>query len=186
MVELKVEGREIRFPSELSELTVKQLDKISEIFEKDISEIEQWVEIIAYLSNEPTSEIEEWDYDSFVSLISQLFIRIPQPKKIKGFNVDGISYIAPTKDKLTVRQTSIIEKIYIENQPDKIARVLAVLFDQEGLSNVENLSPEAITAKSLVIREMNLKDFIPFLLTYGGDFLNSIKSMLTNEIKAAN
>ena len=185
MVELKVEGREIKFPSELSELTVQQLDKMTEIFEKDISDIEQWVEIIAYLSNEPTSEIEEWDYDGFVSLISQLFIRIPQPKKIKDFNVDGISYIAPTKDKLTVRQTAAIEKIYIENQPDRIARVLAVIFTQEGLNNTENLSPEAITAKSLVIKEMNLRDFIPFLLIYGSDFLNGIKTMLTNDFKAA-
>lgn len=182
MVIIKINETVHQFPSDFSEITVGQLDTITSIFESDEPEITQWVRIVSFLSGFSTDEIEEWPYDDFLTMISQMFIKFPEVEKISEFEFDGITYTDTNKTSLTIRQTAALEKIFSGPNKNRLSMVLGVIFTNPNLSKAENLNEGEIESRAKIFAQQPLKQFLPQLLSYGLEFMNRIKSTMSDEI----
>lgn len=181
MVILKIDEQMLQFPSEFIELSVGQLDKIASIFNSKDSEMDQWIQVVHFLTDVSIDEIEDWPYDEFLNMVMRMFTELPNVKRNNKFEYDDIVYTESGKSSLTVRQTAALEQVFTENSTNQFSQILGIVFIDPRLSKTDNLKLENIKKKAEIIAQLPLKQFLPQILTYGLEFVTNLKSSLINE-----
>jgi hypothetical protein len=182
MVIINDNGVNISFPSEYSEITVQQLDKIAEVFELDITETEQWILIVSYLACIPKETVEEWPMDDFIQICKQMFVRLPEPgQNLTSVTLDGYTYTITPYDYLTARESAMIEKIFSRNNSKRLAQVLAVIFKRDDLSKTEHFANAHIKYKAELFGKLMADTMIGNLGKFGIEFLENLVETINED-----
>jgi hypothetical protein len=182
MVVINDDGNEITFPSEYNEITIKQLDRIAEIFETDITETEQWILVVSYLAGIRKEVIEDWPMPEFMNICHQLFTRLPDPgNAVESIEIDGYRYCVTPYDYLTARESAWVEKIFTVSTKDRFAKVLAVIFKREDLTKTEHFANAHITYKAELFGSLKADTMIGHLSKFGIQFLENLVSTVNED-----
>jgi hypothetical protein len=182
MVVINDDGKEIVFPSEYNEITIKQLDRIAEIFEAETTEIEQWILVVSFLAGIPKSVVEDWPMDDFMVICNQLFTRLPEPQAaVDTILLDGYTYQLTPYDYLTAKESAMVEKIFTKNTRDRFAQVLAIIFKREDLSKTEHFTNAHIKYKAELFGSLKADTMIGHLSKFGIQFLENLVSTTSED-----
>lgn len=179
MINVTINGQPKEIKGHLSEITVREFEKLCTIVLEDRSDIlDKHLEIFAVLG------MSEADIDlitpaEFLEVVKQFVLLDNGIKDFqKDIVVDGKTYQSFTGDKfvLSVRDLARIEK-YIKLKDGKlfVGEMLAVLYKDPLLSKDENYKPEYLTEKSELFRDKVMAD-----VAY--PYLNLITKDLTTTI----
>jgi hypothetical protein len=184
MINLTLNGEKISWPSEFSEITLAQLDRIANIFENPNSEVEQWIDIIHFLSGIPVSTIEDIPYDDFQTVVNRHF-QEPFPSKwYERVTVDGVEYVADTTVRFSARDVSNIERAFLQGAIDaRFTTVAAVIFQDSRYDRVWNRQWDNVLTKAEALKDVSLEIMAPYLVTAGIGFLETFKK---NEVTTGN
>lgn len=172
MINLTLNNEKLSWPSEFSEITVGQLDYIANAFQSEKSDIEQWIDIINYLSGIPVETIEEIPFEDFKNLVDGHF-QEPFPSQwFERVTVDEVEYVADPNIRFTARDIASIERAFLEGQLDlRFTTVAAVIFQDSRYDKAWNREWENVQSRAQVLKNVSLEILAPYLMKAGIGFL---------------
>lgn len=170
---IKIGSKEV--PNEITELTVEQFEKISNLTNnKELDPFEKWSQIFISLGADQ-DELEDTDFNTFKDYIAK-FVEVsiePNKEFVKIIEVDGYVYQSFDEEfKLNVKDLKLIEKCISHSPENYISKVLAILFKRTDLTKVEHYDESHITFKSKLFKSQPAEMAIPFIV-YIGEKLGS-------------
>lgn len=182
MIIINYLDKDIKFPSEYSEITLQDLDFIHQVFENEKNETFQWIEIVSYLANIPQKEIDEWPLESFLGILSQMFVRIPDKEVLSSIQAEDRTFIIPATARLNVRQSAQIEKILASKSKTKFSEILGLLINE-----VDTDTPLTLEDKIQLFKTLPASYFLLYLMKfttkYANDMISTLKAMkIHNEV----
>lgn len=168
MVKVKYDDKKIEFPSEYTEITLRQFDEMSRIFEGEEPELIQWVKVISFLSQTPEGIIEEWPIEEFLAILKNMFVRLPDltdgPDKI---TVGEYVFEVPRERVITVRQMAAIDA-HMTDEKDRFAKILTHLLSQ--VSGKETTISERVD----LFNNHPVEPFLPTLFNFSIGYLEDM------------
>lgn len=179
MINVTISGQEKTIKGHLSEITVREFEKLCTIVLEERSDIlDKHLEIFSVLGMSE-ADVDAITTAEFLEVVKQF---VEMDKEIKDFQkeitVYGKVYQAFTGDKfvLSVRDLARIEKyIKLKNGSLFIGEMMAVIYKDPTLTKEENYKPEYLTQKSELFRDKVMSD-----VAY--PYLNLITKDLTTTI----
>ena len=142
-------------PNKMSELTIEQFEKISQILNnQEFDNIEKYVEMFKFLG------IDEklWDdypFSEFIELVKTFNLDSYTPKDaVTSIELEGYTYTAEMR--LSVKETKLIEKIVNTKPNHYISDILAIMFKCTDLSNTEHFADAHLKHKAKLFRNQKL------------------------------
>lgn len=172
MIKLTLNDQYYAWPSEFSEITVGQLDVIANIFESSKSEIQQWIEIIHYLSGLPIETIEDLPFEDFKNIADKHF-QEPFPHTwFTNVTVDEVEYVADANIRFTTRDIASIERAFVDGKiKNRFTTVAAIIFQDTRQDREWNRQWENILQRAEVFTKVSLEPLAPYLVKAGIGFL---------------
>jgi hypothetical protein len=154
---------DIQVPNKMSELTIEQFEKISQILNnQQFDNIERYVEMFKYLGIKE----ELWDdypFSKFVELIKEFNLDSYTPNEAKTtIELEGYTYEAQLK--LSVKETKLIEKIVNTKPNHYISDILAIMFKRTDLSNTEHFTDAHLKHKAKIFRNLKAEICVPYIV----------------------
>lgn len=178
MINVNINGQSRELKGHLSELTVREFEKLCTITLEERTDIlDKHLEIFAVLGMSE-EDVDRITPDEFLEVVKQ-FVLLDQG--IKDFQkeivVDGKTYQAFTGEKfiLSVRDLSRIEKYIKLKSGLFIGEMLSVIYKDPSLTKEENYKPESLAARAELFRDKVMAD-----VAY--PYLNLITKDLTTTI----
>lgn len=178
MIDVTIAGHPKKIKGHLSEITVREFEKLCTIVLEERSDIlDKHLEIFSVLGMSD-DDVEIITPAEFLEVVKHFTLLDSEIKEFqKEVTVDGKVYQAFTGDKfvLSVRDLARIEK-YIKLKTGLfVGEMLAVIYKDPSLSKEENYKPEYLTEKSEMFRDKVMAD-----VAY--PYLNLITKDLTTTI----
>lgn len=154
---------EREIPNKMSELTIEQFEKISQILNnQDFDNIEKYVEMFKYLGIQE-HEWDDYPFSEFVKLVQQFNLDSYTPQDaVKSIELDGYTYTAEMR--LSVKETKLIEKIVNTKPNHYISDILAIMFKRTDLSNVEHFADAHLKQKAKLFRHQKAELCVPYIV----------------------
>jgi len=150
-------------PNKMSELTIEQFEKISQILNnKEFDNIEKYVEMFKYLGIEE----QMWDdypFSDFIQLVQQFNLDSYTPQEaVESIELEGYTYKAEMR--LSVKETKLIEKIVNSKPNHYISDILAIMFKRTDLSNTEHFADAHLKQKAKLFRTQKAELCVPYIV----------------------
>lgn len=178
MINVTINGQVKTIKGHLSEITVREFEKLCTIVLEDRADIlDKHLEIFAVLGMSE-ADVDTISPDEFLEVVKQFTLLDQNIKDFqKEIYVDGKMYQAFPGDKfiLSVRDLARIEKYIKLKSGLFIGEMMAVIYKDPLLSKEENYKPEYLTEKSETFRDKVMAD-----VAY--PYLNLITKDLTTTI----
>lgn len=158
---ITVFDREI--PNKMSELTIEQFEKISQILNDDqFDNIEKYVEMFKFLGIDE-KQWDDYPFSDFIKLVQQFNMDSYTPNEaIKSIELDGYTYTAELK--LSVKETKLIERIVNSKPNHYISEILAIMFKRTDLSNTEHFADAHLKHKAKLFRSQTADLCVPYIV----------------------
>jgi hypothetical protein len=154
---------EREIPNKMSELTIEQFEKISQILNnQEFDNIEKYVEMFKYLG------IDEklWDdypFSEFIELVKTFNLDSYTPQDaVTSIELEGYTYTAEMR--LSVKETKLIEKIVNTKPNHYISDILAIMFKRTDLSNTEHFADAHLKHKAKLFRTEKAELCVPYIV----------------------
>jgi len=178
---IKIGSKEV--PNEITELTVEQFEKISNLTNnQELEPFEKWSQIFVSLGAD-IDELEDTEFNKFKEYIAEFVSVSIEPNKefVKSIEVDGYTYQSFDEEfKLNVKDLKLIEKCISHSPDNYISKVLAILFKRTDLTKAEHYDESHITFKSKLFKTQPAEMAIPFIV-YIGDKLSATAKQVIDE-----
>ncbi len=184
MINVTIAGSSKTIKGHLSEITIRDFEKLCTIVLEDRSDIlDKHLEIFAVLGMSET-DIDLITPAEFLDVVKQFTLMDNEIKDFqKEISVDGKTYQAFAGEKfvLSVRDLARIEKFIKLKNGLFIGEMMAVLYKDPLLSKEENYKPEYLTEKSELFRNKVMADVAyPYLNLITKDLTTTIFNGLKN------
>lgn len=176
---IKIGSKEV--PNEITELTVEQFEKISNLTNnQELDPFEKWSQIFVSLGAD-VDELEDTDFNAFKDYIAD-FVNVkitPNKEFVKSIEVDGYTYQSFDEEfKLNVKDLKLIEKCISHSPENYISKVLGILFKRTDLTKTEHYDESHITFKSKLFKSQPAELAIPFIVYIGEKLGSSAKKVI--------
>lgn len=177
MIKVKVEGKTYEVPNYFSEITMEQLDQLSLLLNQPKTNVENWCDVISYLTDIPTDSINNWSIDDFTVVVNYMFSKPDKPNKKNWFKIGKRKFVN-NNDKLTTIESINIEKVLNKYKDLQLTRIFAVLFTEEGYTSAENYNEAAIAERTELFRTLKSSIAVPHLAKFGIKFVESYEKTI--------
>ena len=177
---VQIFGKEI--PSQMSELTLEQFQKISAIHNNaEYDTLEKHCKVFEYLG--VTEDEMDVDFDLFLANVKE-FNNNNYDKKdpVEEIEIEGYTYRAEMK--LSVKDSRIVEKIVKKDNKEYISDIMALMFKRTDLSNAEHYDPAHLKHKAKLFSKLKADISIPYLTFVTYKITNHAESQVTTELES--
>ena len=152
----------VEIPNRVDELTVEQFDKLNSINLNKSDSLDKWIEKFVYLGV-PEEAFDSMTLDEFKSKVSE-FNDIPEApqERVFTFDVDGFTY--ETNESISLKDLSLIEKVWKVDRSEFSAECLAVLFKRADLTRNEHYTASHIKHKKALFKSLKCQIAIPHII----------------------
>lgn len=157
--------KQIKFPSELSEITINDFEMMSKkLIDSKITDVDKVIDILISYNNKVTvEEIEEGDAKDLLKLFkyyTELFVKFSEQKKMKKcIKVKGYNFDTPYnsgKFVITTGQLRAIMRLAKDNPENQNLEIAMILFKEK--------QPMDETVKRDVLSAITADVFAPYIL----------------------
>jgi hypothetical protein len=177
---VQIFGKEI--PSQMSELTLEQFQKISAIHNNaEYDTLEKHCKVFEYLG--VTEDEMDVDFDLFLANVKE-FNNNNYDKKdpVEEIEIEGYTYRAEMK--LSVKDSRIVEKIVKKDNKEYISDIMALMFKRTDLSNAEHYDPAHLKHKAKLFSKLKADISIPYLTFVTYKITNHAESQVAKELES--
>jgi hypothetical protein len=177
---VQIFGKEI--PSQMSELTLEQFQKISAIHNnEEYDTLEKHCKVFEYLG--VTDDEMDVDFELFLENV-KLFNNNNYTKAdaIEEIEIDGYTYKAEMK--LSVKDSRIVEKIVKKENKEYISDIMALMFKRTDLTNAEHYDPAHLKHKAKLFSKLKADIAIPYLTFVTYKITNHAESQIAELLES--
>lgn len=163
-------------PNTADELTVKQFDKLNVMeTDKSLDSMERWVNKFVYLGV-PEEAFDDMTIEEFKQIVQDWNEGFNEkPKMTTSVEIDGYTY--ESKEVISVKDISLIEKAWKRNVEHFTAESLAIIFKRTDLERKEHYADAHIRHKASLFNQQPASIAIPYL--------NQILTVITESAESA-
>ena len=135
MVEIIKNGVTYPIKSELSEISLREMDKLVNIYNnKDYGAIDQRIEVIKVLGL-PNDIANNLGAKALIDITTSIILKSNDKSELKPYiDIDGVRYVAYNEGEefeLTASQLSKIENIYRKGKENITSSIMAIIFQND-------------------------------------------------------
>lgn len=176
---VNINGIEVR--TELSEMTLLELDDISKALNNDkLDYVDKYLKVLSILKLDDET-IDGLSFDDLVHIIKNFATKKEETNKnlIKEIEIDGYTYQAYDDDKfiIKVKDVSMIEKNTKQTGYFSILDSIAIIFKRTDLSKDESYIPAHIKYKKELFGKINADIVYPYLVYITEKLASKIKTL---------
>ena len=149
-------------PNTVDEMTVGLYDKhVALEMNPNLTTLEKWIEKFVVLGV-PEESFDEFTFDEMTETITKFNegFDLNTPKVLE-VEIEGYTYKA--KESVTVKDMSLIEKLFNGDKKDLVANTVAILFKREDLSRNEHYDKAHLDHKAKLFKDQSCSIAIPFM-----------------------
>lgn len=155
MLKINYEGTKYSIKNKLTELLIKDYEKIASILNReDLILLDRYTEIFVYLGI-PRDVAEDIDSYYFIECIQKFNLITNEPLNIlQSIDINGTSYVAYENEfKLSTKERSLIEKYTESNKDSWIANAMAVIYKNPEIDSSLKYDKAHLEYKAQLIRD---------------------------------
>ena len=177
---VQIFGKEI--PSQMSELTLEQFQKISAIHNnEEYDTLEKHCKVFEYLG--VTDDEMDVDFDLFLANVKEFNNNnYTKADAIEEIEIEGYTYKAEMK--LSVKDSRIVEKIVKKDNKEYISDIMALMFKRTDLSNTEHYDPAHLKHKAKLFSKLKADIAIPYLTFVTYKITNHAESQIAEAVES--
>lgn len=160
---IKIFEREI--PNLMSELTIEQFEKVSELTNnKELDNIDRYIKIFEYFGvKESEWEDNDVELSEFIKIVQEFNSNNYEKNDVvESFELEGYTYQA--KMKLSVKDTKMIEKIISKKTHGFTSDLMALMFKRTDLSSTEHYAEAHLKHKAKLFKQLKAEIAVPYLI----------------------
>jgi len=160
--------KKVIVPKSHREISIPQFEKVMEIYLNNFEfEIERHIQLTEVLTSLTRDEIEEMDLGDLKKLIEQINkidVTTNSDKIVGEITVSDILFGASTKKEFSVKETMLLQKIFIAKKPGYLSELAAVFYHPIIEGEIKkDYSVEAIQSRKELFANLNMEIIFPLV-----------------------
>jgi hypothetical protein len=172
-----------KIPTQLTEMTVGQFEKISDIInDQSLLPIERYIDALEALGV-PQYIIDDITDEELFEIVKSFNSMDTLPTElVRTFEHKGYTYVAYEDEfKLKAMDMAKIEKELAKNK-EIFSSIIAILFKRVDLTRNEHYTDAHIKLKKDIAKGLNANDFYPYVVEIIKRLANKMKQDVTTEV----